>query len=175
MIIVIRPASARGAYASSRTWGGMRWTWLCRATSGMNADDEIVWSWRPWAGAKSAGDEPAGDGDYEVTDTGESTKISVNTVAQGRPECFGGPVVTNSCAFFAAHEAAGAASARSSLRPLLFRGRCLTKLGRNPPRERRPTPRSGNPDAQTSLAGSAWPSLPHPHRHLGQKPPRKSP
>ena len=40
------------------------------------ADDEIVWFWRPWAGAKFAGDDPANDGDYEVTDTGKSTKIS---------------------------------------------------------------------------------------------------
>src|SRR5262249_31146886 len=31
-----------------------------------------------------AGD-PRGDGDYKVTDTGESTSISVNTIAQGRP------------------------------------------------------------------------------------------
>jgi hypothetical protein len=63
-----------------------------------------------------------GDGDYEVTDTGESTKISVNTIAQGRPDVSVEPVVSNSCAFFTAHEAAGAASARSSLRPLLFEG-----------------------------------------------------
>jgi hypothetical protein len=28
----------------------------------------------------------AGDGDYEVTDTGESTRISVNTTTQGKPE-----------------------------------------------------------------------------------------
>jgi hypothetical protein len=27
----------------------------------------------------------AGDGDYEVTDTGESTYNAVNTIAQGRP------------------------------------------------------------------------------------------
>ena len=45
-----------------------------------------MWSWHPWAGAKVAGDgDPANDGDYEVTDTGESTHNAVNTVAQGRP------------------------------------------------------------------------------------------
>jgi hypothetical protein len=59
------------------------------------------------------------DGDYEVTDTGESTNISVNTIAQGRPDVSVEPVVNNSCASFTAHEAAGAASARSSLRPCL--------------------------------------------------------
>ena len=37
---------------------------------------------------------------------------------RGVPECFGVPVVTNSCAFYHAHEAAGAASIRLSLRPL---------------------------------------------------------
>jgi hypothetical protein len=54
-----------------------------RSANDANADDEIVWSWRPWAGVKSARHEPAGDGDYEVTDTGESTNISVKTTAQG--------------------------------------------------------------------------------------------
>jgi hypothetical protein len=35
-----------------------------------------------------------------------------------------------SCAFLAAHEAAGAQDTRFSLRPLLFRGVCLWQLGR---------------------------------------------
>ena len=34
------------------------------------------------------------------------------------------PVVNNSCAFYTAHEAAGAASIRSSLRPLFSEGQC---------------------------------------------------
>jgi hypothetical protein len=46
------------------------------------------------------------------------------------------PVVTNSCAFYTAHEAAGATSIRSSLRPPLSRDTLLAKLGRNAPRER---------------------------------------
>jgi hypothetical protein len=36
-----------GAYASSRTWCGMRWTGWCREMSGTGADGEVVWSWRP--------------------------------------------------------------------------------------------------------------------------------
>ena len=40
-----------------------------------------MWFWRPWAGAKSV--DETGDGDYEVTDTGKSARISVNTIAQG--------------------------------------------------------------------------------------------
>ncbi len=50
--------------------------------------------------------------------TGASTKETVKTIAQGMPERFGVPVVTNSCAFYFAREAAGALSARHSLRPL---------------------------------------------------------
>jgi len=43
-----------------------------------SADGEGVWSWHPWAGAKLANGDFAGDGDYEVTDTGESTQKVVN-------------------------------------------------------------------------------------------------
>ena len=78
-----------------------------------------MWSWHPWAGAKRAGDDPRATVTNKVMDTGESTLISRNTIAQGRPDCFGGPVVTNSCAFFTAHEAAGAQNTRLSLRPLV--------------------------------------------------------
>ena len=93
-------------------------------------DDEIVWSWRPWAGAKSAR-RVAGDGDYEFTDTGESTKISVNTVAQGRPDCFGGPVVTNSYAFFHCIRGCGCAKHPVFPAPSVFeRDKDDAKLGR---------------------------------------------
>ena len=47
------------------------------------ADGEVVWSWHPWAGAKSAGDDPQTTVTNKVMDTGESTSISVNTIAQG--------------------------------------------------------------------------------------------
>jgi hypothetical protein len=47
---------------------------LSARTNGILRTAKVVWSWRPWAGAKVAGDEPATDGDYRVTDTGESTK-----------------------------------------------------------------------------------------------------
>jgi hypothetical protein len=64
-------------------------------------------------------------------------EISRNTIAQGRPECFGVPVVTNSCAFYYAHEAAGAASIRPSPRPH-SRGTnsCSTARARLAPRRR---------------------------------------
>jgi hypothetical protein len=47
--------------------------------------------------------------------------ISRKAIAQGMPDRFGGPVVTNSCAFYLAHEAAGEPDARHSLLPLLLR------------------------------------------------------
>jgi hypothetical protein len=44
-------------------------------------------------------------------------EISRQTIAQGMPGATGVPVVSNSCAFYIAHEAAGASFARHSLRP----------------------------------------------------------
>jgi hypothetical protein len=49
----------------------------------MNADGEGVWSWHPWAGAKSANDDLQATVTNKVMDTGESTPISVKTIAQG--------------------------------------------------------------------------------------------
>ena len=54
--------------------------------------------------------------------TGESTKETVKTIARGMPGVSGVTVVTNSCAFYFAHEAAGASGARHSLRPLMSEG-----------------------------------------------------
>ena len=42
----------RGALRTSRMRGGMRWTRRLRLTSAADADGEVVWSWRPDAGAK---------------------------------------------------------------------------------------------------------------------------
>ena len=58
----------------------MRWTWqhqaLLRKTNDADADGEIVWSWRPDAGAKFAGwmlSHHAGDGGKQARLTGESS------------------------------------------------------------------------------------------------------
>jgi hypothetical protein len=51
--------------------------------------------------------------------TGESTKETVKTIARGMPGDSGVTVVTNACAFYTTHAAAGASSARHSLRPLI--------------------------------------------------------
>ena len=51
-----------GAYASSRTRGGMRWTQAVPDEGMRRADGEVVWSCPPDAGVKFAGDDPASDG-----------------------------------------------------------------------------------------------------------------
>ena len=70
--------------------------------------------------------------------TGESNEVSRKAIAQGRPECSRCPVC--SCAvLFAqiARETAGAASTRSSLRPLIEeRANEDANLGRQAPRDR---------------------------------------
>jgi hypothetical protein len=60
--------------------------------------------------------------------TGESTKETVKTIAQGRPGYSGEPVVTTLvCLFQFACEAAGATGTRLSLRPLFFEAKDFAK------------------------------------------------
>jgi hypothetical protein len=60
----------------------MRWTRWYRQTCDTGADCEGVWSWHPWAGAKSANDDLQATVTNKVMDTGESTPI-IKTIAQG--------------------------------------------------------------------------------------------
>src|ERR1700733_2967312 len=84
------------------------------------ADGEGVWSWRPDAGAKVRGGlSSRNDGGKRARSPGRA-RISRKTIAQGRPDDCGVPVVANACAFYTAHAAAGATRTRSSLRPLNF-------------------------------------------------------
>src|SRR5437868_13993440 len=84
-----------------------------------------------------ASDFPGRDGGKRAVLRGEHV-ISRKAIAQGMSDVLRCPVC--SCAaFFAlfAHETAGAARIRHSLRPLNWRGRKLNaKLGRNAPRDR---------------------------------------
>ncbi|MEH2552378.1 hypothetical protein V1283_009023 [Bradyrhizobium sp. AZCC 2262] len=82
---------------------------------------EVVWFGRRGAGVKRA-IRSAGDGGKRAV-LREEHEVSRKAIAQGRPECSRCPVC--SCAFlFAqiARETAGAASTRSSLRPLFQEG-----------------------------------------------------
>src|SRR6266480_7203856 len=84
---------------------------------------EVVWFGRRGAGVKFLGSKLLrGDGGKKAV-LREEHEVSRKTIAQGRPECSSCPVC--SCAvLFAqiARETAGAASTRSSLRPLFRRG-----------------------------------------------------
>ena len=62
--------------------------------------------------------------------SGESTKEAVKTIARGMPDETGVTVVTNSRVLFLTREAAGASSARHSLRPLFWGERFYAQLGR---------------------------------------------
>src|SRR5215216_4606687 len=82
---------------------------------------EVVWFGRRGAGAKLA-IRSAGDGGKRAVLRGEH-EVSRKAIAQGRPECSRCPVC--SCAVLFAQIArgtAGAASIRSSLRPLIGEG-----------------------------------------------------
>jgi hypothetical protein len=126
----------RGVSRSSRTLGAGcdgRFSFARRAT--LLRTGEVVWSWRPDAGVKLAEGIPQATVAKSPV-TGESTKETVKTIAQGRPGQSGEPVVTTLvCFIYFAREAAGATGTRLSLRPLSFEGHCLAKLGRVAPRE----------------------------------------
>ena len=92
--IRIRPVPPRGVSRSSRTRGGMRWTRRALLTKALEADGEVVWSWRPDAGVKSRGIIPARRRWQKSPITGESTKETVKTIARGMPGDTGVTVVT---------------------------------------------------------------------------------
>jgi hypothetical protein len=81
------------------------------------ADGEVVWSWHLDADVKPA-EVNCRRRWQESPITGESTKEGVKTIARGMPGEPGVTVVTTLvCFLFFAREAAGAPSARHSLRP----------------------------------------------------------
>src|SRR6266508_4268961 len=132
-----RLTADEGRWPSSRTRGEMRWTRELRLTCVARACGEVVWSGRRGAGVKFARGTPlTGDGGKRAVHRGEH-EVSRKAIAQGRPECSRCPVC--SCALlFAqiARETAGAASTRSSLRPLISkRANEDANLGRSAPRE----------------------------------------
>src|SRR5665647_3633052 len=115
---------------------GMRWTPDARQTSAREADGEAVWSWRPDAGVKLAGSIPpmmVARKPGHQGERGVSRKPSrrESRIASAEPVC--------SCAFFSisAHETAGAARTRLSLRPLLIEhgGETDAQPGRIAPRD----------------------------------------
>jgi len=51
----------RGVSRSSRTRGGMRWTWAASLTNEAGCGRQAVWSWHPDAGVKFV-ERSTGDG-----------------------------------------------------------------------------------------------------------------
>ena len=66
----------------------MRWTLTARETNALEADGEVVWSWRSEAGAKAA-ESFVDDGGNQAMVTGESAEYAVKTIARGRPGILG--------------------------------------------------------------------------------------
>jgi hypothetical protein len=95
---------------------------LARRAKTSAAYGEVVWSWRRDPGATLAV-SPAGNGGKKGRFPGESTKETVKPL-RGESRCeLAEPVVTTARALsLPAYEAAGAVSARLSLRPLSERG-----------------------------------------------------
>jgi hypothetical protein len=115
---------------------------------------EVVWSWRRDAGAKLA-ELSADDGDNKPAHRGEH-EVSRKAIAQGMSDCLRCPVCSCApkCAFLA-HETAGAARTRHSLRPLFEEAQTnLQKLGQIMPRERG---RTSSPHVVPAKAGTHTP------------------
>jgi hypothetical protein len=114
------PAPIRGALRGRHErWSGMRWTRRVIRRMTVQADGEVVWSWRSDAGAKSWSAQSAlwGDGGNQAWSPGRS-RISRNTIVQGMPAVAVYPWLPTPV-LFAAQAASGAARIRHSLHPPL--------------------------------------------------------
>jgi hypothetical protein len=101
-------------------------------TSGAEADGEIVWSWRPDAGVKSA-IRSAGDGGKRARSPGRA-RISSKPSRRECRSVFGEPVVTNSCGFLLPTRGCGCAKHPAFPAPSYSRGWSAQQLGRDPRR-----------------------------------------
>jgi len=123
----------------TRREAGMRWTRTWLLTSATEADDEIVWFWRPKGSALRWRQCPAHCADYGGKRQGSPGRARISRKPLRREGRCDHRRTCGSCAcavIFCAR-APGAAATRSSLRPLAS-GRVMNakKLGRIPPRER---------------------------------------
>jgi hypothetical protein len=83
---------------------GMRWTLLVLKTNAPAADGEVVWSGCLDAGINSRQCFALrGDGGNKARSPERARRKPLKPFAQERPERFGGPVVTCSCAFLLSH------------------------------------------------------------------------
>jgi hypothetical protein len=111
---------------------GMRWTRWPRQTSDVDADGEVVWSWRPLAGVKSASDDPQ----MTVTKTswtpGRARRKPLKPIAQGMPVIRLSPVVTCLCASSLRTQGCGCRLKHPAFpAPSVFRGTVIQRSGRD--------------------------------------------
>src|SRR6187397_2987788 len=132
----------RGSLRTSRTRGGMRWTRKARETHALDAYGEVAWFGRRGAGAKLA-IRSASDGGKRAV-LREEHEVSRKAIAQGRPGCSRCTcmLVCTFCYAQTAHETSGAASTRSSLRPL-NRAKEMQTSGASRRENAEPCPRRG--------------------------------
>ncbi len=127
------PARSRGAYRDRHG----RWAWdavdaaATRDERRTKRTAKACGPGAPTLALRFAGLSSRNDGGKRARSPGRA-RISRKTIAQGRPDDCGVPVVANACAFYTAHAAAGATRTRSSLRPLILEGRfsCTTRTHR---------------------------------------------
>jgi hypothetical protein len=143
----LHPASTGGALRPNRheTWSGMRWTREYRRDEAVRARTAkscgsgaptLALSLQHGDVGPSGPDTPSRRRWQESPVTGKSTKETGKTIAQGMPECFGEPVVTNSCAFHFRTRGYGCIERPAFPAPSLFsREDHLQKLGREARRE----------------------------------------
>ena len=103
------PPPREGRFAIVTSVGsGMRWPRLFRQTSEMSADGEVVWSWCPKAGIKSAV-MTAGDGGNNAWSPGRARRKLLKP-SRRECRCFGWTCDDYACVLLpSAHKAAGAA------------------------------------------------------------------
>jgi hypothetical protein len=95
-----RSAAARGTFRDRHErWQQDAMDAMRRQTSDVIAYGEVVWSWRPKAGVTPC-EMMQGNGDNNAWSPGRS-RISRNTIAQGRPDVTARPVVPAPCIIFA--------------------------------------------------------------------------
>jgi len=123
MIYRTGPARMRGVSRSSRFVGRDAMDALCRKACGVSAYGQAVWSRPLDAGVKFAGDPQATEANKP--DTPGRARSSRSNHCAGSAGLFGFTCSDYARLLFSfANEAAGAASARHSLRPLFPEGRC---------------------------------------------------
>jgi hypothetical protein len=137
----------------------MRWTRELRLTSVTRADGEVVWSWRPDAGAKLCGDDLRSDGGKRARSPGRARRKPLKPlrregrIASAEPVC--------SCAFSYVHLHTRPRVQRAPGFPCalyFLRVKSCARLGHFMPRECGPMPSRRLKIQRENAASNAWPA-----------------